>query len=147
MAFAGGTADTLIQVGQSIATALDTILARHGLTLAQWRVLESLSDGHGKTMSGLSSACGMRISALSKLVARMVVRSLVLHKQDEQDQRVIIVMASDFGLESHAQSSAAVAAYEAWLAERIRVSGLPSAENLIGGYEGYEEAMGRETPA
>ncbi|MCY4240048.1 MAG: MarR family transcriptional regulator [Rhodospirillaceae bacterium] len=119
MAFADGTADTLIQVGQSISVTLESIVGRHGLTLAQWRVLDCLQDGSGKTMSSLSSACGIRLSALSRLVDRMVVRSLVMRKRDENDQRVIIVMASDFGLEYYARSAAAVDAFDAWLAERI----------------------------
>ncbi len=135
MAFADGTADTLIQVGQSIAVTLESIVGRYGLTLAQWRVLDCLQDGRGKTMSSLSSACGIRLSALSRLVDRMVVRSLVLRKRDEHDQRVIIVMASDFGLEYHVRSATAVAAFDAWLAERVGDFELDDLNVLVTGSE------------
>lgn len=119
MAFPGSLADILMRSGQSVAQDLDGLLRPLDLSLVQWRVLDSLSDGRGRTMSGLSARTAIQMSALSKLVDRMVVRSLVMRKQGERDQRVIIVMASDFGLEAYRRSLPAVRAYEARLAERL----------------------------
>ena len=119
MTFTGSLADILIRAGQSVALDLDGLLRPLDLSLVQWRVLDSLSDGKGRTMSGLSARSSIQMSALSKLVDRMVVRSLVLRKQSERDQRVIIVMASDFGLEAYRRSIPAIRSYEARLAERL----------------------------
>lgn len=119
MAFPGSLADILMQAGQSVAQDLDGLLRPLGLSLVQWRVLDSLSDGAGRTMSGLSARSAIQMSALSKLVDRMVVRSLVLRKQSERDQRAVIVMASDFGLEAYRKGLPAIRAYEARLAERL----------------------------
>ena len=119
MAFPGSHADILMRAGQSVAQDLDGLLRPLDLSLVQWRVLDSLSDGKGRTMSGLSARSAIQISALSKLVDRMVVRSLVLRKQSERDQRAVMVMASDFGLEAYRKSLPAVRAYEARLAERL----------------------------
>lgn len=119
MAFSGSLADILMRAGQSVAQDLDGLLRPLDLSLVQWRVLDSLSDGKGRTMSGLSARSAIQISALSKLVDRMVVRSLVLRKQSERDQRAVIVMASDFGLEAYRKSLPAIRAYEARLAQRL----------------------------
>lgn len=119
MIFSGGLADILIRAGQSVAQDLDGLLRPLDLSLVQWRVLDSLSDGGGRTMGGLSARTAIQMSALSKLVDRMVVRSLVLRKQSESDQRVIIVMASDLGLEVYRNSLPAIRAYEARLADRL----------------------------
>lgn len=119
MTFSGSLADILIRAGQSVAQDLDGLLRPLDLSLVQWRVLDSLSDGGGRTMGGLSANTAIQMSALSKLVDRMVVRSLVLRKQSETDQRVIIVMASDLGLEVYRNSLPAIRAYEARLADRL----------------------------
>ena len=86
MAFPGSLADILMRAGQSVAQDLDGLLRPLDLTPVQWRVLDSLSDGRGRTMSGLSARTAIQMSALSKLVDRMVVRSLVLRKQGEREQ-------------------------------------------------------------
>ena len=119
MAFAGSLADTLIRTGQSVALDLDGLLRPLDLSLVQWRVLDSLSDGRGRTVSDLSARSAIQISALSKLVDRMVVRSLVMRRQSERDHRAVIVMASDFGLEAYRKSLPAIRAYEARLVERL----------------------------
>ncbi len=119
MAFPGSLADTLIRTGQSVALELDGLLRPLDLSLVQWRVLDSLSDGRGRTVSDLSARSAIQISALSKLVDRMVVRSLVMRRQSERDQRAVIVMASDLGLEVYRSSLPAIRAYEARLAERL----------------------------
>ncbi|MYF07137.1 MAG: MarR family transcriptional regulator [Rhodospirillaceae bacterium] len=119
MAFPGSLTDTLIRTGQSVALELDGLLRPLDLSLVQWRVLDSLSDGRGRTMSGLSARSAIQISALSKLVDRMVVRSLVMRRQSERDQRAVIVLASDLGLEVYRSSLPAIRAYEARLAGRL----------------------------
>ena len=119
MTFSGSLADILMRAGQSVAQDLDGLLRPLDLSLAQWRVLDSLSDGGGRTVGGLSARSAIQMSALSKLIDRMVVRSLVLRKQSERDQRVIIVMASDFGLDIYRRSLPAIRAYEARLAKRL----------------------------
>jgi len=110
--FANSLAETIIRSAQRIGQDLDAILRPEDLTLAQWRVLDALSDGKGQSVSALAKRTSIRISALSKLIDRMVVRSLVLRKQHADDHRIINVMASDLGLEVHRRCAPRVQVYE-----------------------------------
>lgn len=114
--FANSLAETIMRAAQRISQELDTILRPEDLTLAQWRVLDALSDGKGKSVSALAKGTSIQISALSKLIDRMVVRSLVLRKQDVDDHRIINVMASDLGIEVHRRCAPRVEAYQESLA-------------------------------
>jgi len=114
--FADSLAETIIRAAQRIGQELDTILRPEDLTLAQWRVLDALSDGKGKSVSALAKGTSIQISALSKLIDRMVARSLVLRKQDVGDHRIINVMASDLGIEVHTRCAPRVQAYQESLA-------------------------------
>lgn len=145
MIFSASLADILIRAGQSVAQDLDGLLRPLDLSLVQWRVLDSLSDGGGRTMSGLSARSAIQMSALSKLVDRMVVRSLVLRKQSERDQRVIIVMASDLGLEVYRNSLPAIRAYEARLAGRLAGFNVRSLDEFMLGPDSNMPAAGDKT--
>lgn len=112
MTFSGSLAELLVRVGQTVSTDLDAILKPEDLTLVQWRVLDALSDGAGCSMSELSKRTSIRISALSKLIDRMVVRSMVLRKQDDTDHRIIKVLVSDYGLEIYQRCLPRVATYQ-----------------------------------
>jgi DNA-binding MarR family transcriptional regulator len=74
-------------------------IAHSGLPYEQWRVLEVLADENGRSIGALARAVSMKISALSKLVDRMVAAALVQRTHDPEDQRRVLVYISDIGLE------------------------------------------------
>lgn len=89
----------LAQAHRSVHGELDAALRQEELPVEHWRVLRALDSGEGLTMSELSQIVLMTMSALSKVVDRMTIRSLVHRKQDVGDQRRVLVYISDFGLE------------------------------------------------
>jgi MarR family transcriptional regulator, organic hydroperoxide resistance regulator len=112
-------ADLLAQLHRETSTEVSRILRSGGLPVEQWRVLNALSDGNGRTMSDLASRVFMNLPTLSKAVDRMVTRALVHRKQDSEDHRRVLVYITDFGLELLRQHQPGVAAYYAGLADRL----------------------------
>lgn len=152
MTFANSLAETIIRAAQRISQELDTILRPEDLSLAQWRVLDALSDGKGLPVSVLAERSSIQISALSKLIDRMVARSLVLRKQDVADQRIINVMASDLGLEVHSRCAPRVQAYQESLAaacgETVRQgTDVRVMTSSLAALATHERALVRRTPA
>jgi len=77
---------------------LDTLKSRK-LPVEQWRILSMLSDGEGHAVGSMCDQVLMSFSALSKTIDRMVSRALVHRKQDENDNRRVLVFITDFGIE------------------------------------------------
>jgi DNA-binding MarR family transcriptional regulator len=112
-------ADLLTQLHRETSTEVTRILRSGGLPVEQWRILNSLSDESGRTMSELAERVFMNLPTLSKAVDRMVTRALVHRKQDSQDHRRVLVYITDFGLDLLRRHQPGVAAYYAGLAERL----------------------------
>jgi DNA-binding MarR family transcriptional regulator len=96
----GPSLDRLLSEASRTASAdLERVLGREGLPVDQWRVLERLADGAGRTMTALAEDVDMKLPSLSKLIDRMVGGALVQRAQDPADQRRVLVYVSDIGLE------------------------------------------------
>ncbi len=93
----------LSEASRRASAGLERVLGSEGLPVDQWRVLERLADGHGRTMSALADELEMKLPSLSKLIDRMVGAALVQRAQDPADQRRVLVYVSDIGLEKHRQ--------------------------------------------
>jgi DNA-binding MarR family transcriptional regulator len=91
----------LSEASRSASADLERVLDPQGLPVDQWRVLERLADGAGRTMTALAEEVGMKLPSLSKLIDRMVGAALVQRAQDPEDQRRVLVFVSDIGLEKH----------------------------------------------
>ncbi|MEO5760327.1 MAG: MarR family transcriptional regulator [Mesorhizobium sp.] len=92
--------DLLAQVHREIHTDLSRILADNGgLPVEQWRILSILAERDGLSMGELSDQAFMAISALSKTIDRMVFRALVHRRQDNADQRRVLIHITSFGHE------------------------------------------------
>ncbi|MEI7445220.1 MAG: MarR family transcriptional regulator [Burkholderiales bacterium] len=91
----------LSEASRRASADLERVLDPAGLPVEQWRVLERLADGHGRTMSALAEEVDMKLPSLSKLIDRMVGSALVQRGQDPADQRRVLVYVSDIGLEKH----------------------------------------------
>lgn len=79
--------------------ALSDALKPKDLPVEQWRILAALADEEGRAIGTLCDQVLMNFSGLSKTIDRMVSRALVHRKQDEQDNRRVLVYITDFGLE------------------------------------------------
>ena len=78
-------------------------LTRHlkdlGVQIETWRILETLNDDQGYTMGQLAEIVLMNPPALTKLVDRMVSDGLVQRKISDEDQRSIMLILTDVGLD------------------------------------------------
>lgn len=94
-------ATLLSEASRRASSDLERVLGAQGLPVEQWRVLERLADGQGRTMSALADEVDMKLPSLSKLIDRMVGGALVQRAQDPSDHRKVLVYVSDIGLERH----------------------------------------------
>ena len=91
----------LSEASRRASAGTERVLGSEGLPPEQWRVLERLADGGGRTMSVLADELDMKLPSLSKLIDRMVGSALVQRAQDPADHRRVLVYVSDIGLEKH----------------------------------------------
>jgi len=89
--------DLLRQVATGLTARVQDILAPSGLTLDQWRVLRTL-DGEGPlAMSDLSSRTRIPAPTATRVVDRLVERSLLYRNVDAADRRRVLVHAAERG--------------------------------------------------
>lgn len=86
-----------------VQARLESLLDSSELSVEQWRVLEILGDGEGRAMTELAGEALLNLPALSKMVDRMVSRSLIFRAPDAADRRKVLVFASDRGLALYRQ--------------------------------------------
>ncbi len=70
--------------------------ARH-VTVPVWRVLATLSNGAGETVSALATACLLQQPTMTKVLDRMERDGLVKRRQDAADKRLVRVHLSARG--------------------------------------------------
>lgn len=112
-------------------------LADAGLPYEQWRVLEVLADENGRSIGVLAGAVSMKISALSKLIDRMVASALVLRAHDPADQRRVLVYISDIGLARYRELEGAVLRGRAAIDSRLGVRQGRELERLLREFIGH----------
>ncbi len=79
--------------------ALEREFHAEGLSVEQWRMLEILSDGVGRSMGEMAELVLMNHPTLTKMTDRMVARGLVHRTPDPEDQRRVLVYMTDLGLD------------------------------------------------
>jgi len=87
------------QAHRRLHVDLQRSLQEEGAQVEQWRVLEVLSDGRGRSMGELADLVLMNHPTLTKMTDRMVAKGLVHRAPDEEDQRRVLVYITDLGLE------------------------------------------------
>lgn len=95
-----GQAFAALTRGPRVQRAYDATCARAGVTLDRpsFVVLDTL-DTHGPLrVSELAEACGVDISTMSRLVARLKRSELVTARPVEGDRRAVLLEATDEGL-------------------------------------------------
>jgi DNA-binding MarR family transcriptional regulator len=89
----------LERAGRVVGERLDRAIGRDGVTSDHWRVLRLLADAEGHTMGELAERMEMNPPTLTKLIDRMVGKSLVQRTADPGDSRRVLVYATDGGLD------------------------------------------------
>jgi DNA-binding MarR family transcriptional regulator len=72
-------------------------LANENLTIVMWRALAALSDGGARRQVDLSVMTSIEVSTLSRLLARLARRGLVIRERSPSDNREVTVALSAQG--------------------------------------------------
>jgi DNA-binding MarR family transcriptional regulator len=80
-----------------VANFTTTALARHDLSIAMWRVLAALSVNGEQRQVDLAAMTSIDVSTLSRLVTRLVRRSLVTRTRSKNSSREVVVELSPKG--------------------------------------------------
>ena len=89
----------LAQANRQMSAQLTDALAEEGVQIEHWRILEVLSDEHGRSMGELAELVLMNHPALTKTIDRMVSSGFVHRRADAQDSRRVLVYITDHGSE------------------------------------------------
>lgn len=111
--------DLLSQAEWRVARRIERVLEPAGLSLEQWRVLSLLSDGNGHPMSEIASHAMVPAPTLTKLVDKLVDRSLVYRRVDDRDRRRILVVLSARGRQQHRRVDLMVRSEESGIVEQL----------------------------
>ncbi len=88
----------LERAGRVVGDRLSRSIGREGITSDHWRVLRHLADESGHTMGEIAERLEMNPPTLTKLIDRMVGKSLVQRAADPEDSRRVLVYVTDAGL-------------------------------------------------
>ncbi len=88
----------LERAGRVVGERLSRSIGREGTTSDHWRVLRHLANEAGHTMGEIAERLEMNPPTLTKLVDRMVDKSLVQRAADPEDSRRVLVYVTDAGL-------------------------------------------------
>ncbi len=95
----------------AVMTQFEKCLNVEGATPNVWRVIETLDESPGLTLKELSQQTDIKISALSKLIDRLVKNAWVHRKQSSSDRRSIQLFISEHGRETFSQCLPQVRAF------------------------------------
>ena len=115
--------DLLRQAASGLTSRIEEILAGSDLTLDQWRVLHTLSETGPLSMTDLSGRTRVSGPTLTRIVDRLVERSLLYRNVDPADRRRVVVHAAERGRALGRSLAPRIAA-----AERDGLAALSSAE-------------------
>lgn len=120
--------DLLSQAERLIARRIERVLEPHELGLDRWRVLSCLADGEGHPMSEIADYAMVPAPTLTKIVDRLIDRSLVYRRVDEIDRRRVLVFLSPRGRDVHRRVAVEVACEERAILEQV---GSDDAEGVL----------------
>lgn len=87
-------ANRRMRIGLAQSIASEEVNEEH------WRILQVLSDEHGRSMGDLAELVLLNHPALTKNIDKLVSRGLVQRAADAHDNRKVLVYISDLGLET-----------------------------------------------
>jgi DNA-binding MarR family transcriptional regulator len=89
----------LERASRAVSDRLVRDIGLDGVTSDHWRVLRHVADGEGHAMGELAEREGINPPTLTKLIDRMVGKSMVQRAADPEDSRRVLVYITDAGLE------------------------------------------------
>lgn len=95
------TLDLLDRAAAATRGALEDVLLPHELSLEAWRVLQVLCQDGAQSMGALGEAAHTTGPTLTRIVDRLVSRSLVYRNVDPGDRRRLLVHPADRGRDLH----------------------------------------------
>jgi DNA-binding MarR family transcriptional regulator len=87
----------LNRAGVAVGSAFSQELKNSGMTLAMWRVLAALRDTGHQSLSGLSEFTSVELSTLSRQVATLTARGLVVSKPSGTEWRSVDIRLTSKG--------------------------------------------------
>lgn len=84
----------LARAGARMGNAFSRALKPYGLSLSEWRVCASLQHTPRQALSELATHIGTDLSALSRIVDRLVAQSLVAREKCDTDGRAVRISLS-----------------------------------------------------
>jgi DNA-binding MarR family transcriptional regulator len=103
----------LAQVERRVSRRIEAMLATERLTSDQWRVLDLLADGTGRTMSQIAALIGVPSPTLTKIIDKLVDAATVYRLVDDRDRRRVLAYISNKGRAVHERLAPTVTAAEA----------------------------------
>ncbi|MQA14314.1 MAG: MarR family transcriptional regulator [Pseudonocardiaceae bacterium] len=111
--------DLVSHAERRLARRIERVLESRELSLDQWRVLCCLAEGEGHPMSEIADYAMVPAPTLTKIVDRLIDRSLVYRRVDDADRRRILVFLAARGRQVHRRLSAEVVREEQAIVEQI----------------------------
>jgi DNA-binding MarR family transcriptional regulator len=118
-------------VERQLTTTVGADLQREGVTVEQWRVLTSLSQGEGRSMSEVAVQAALPAPTLTKVVDRLVALNLVHRRSDPYDRRRVLVLLTPRGRALRGRLDEVMKRHQATLEEVLGRSGLEQLTALL----------------
>jgi DNA-binding MarR family transcriptional regulator len=81
----------LDRAGGQFAHAFNRALEGYGVTLAMWRVMAALLNGGEQRLGDIARLTGIELSTLSRIVAAMDAKGLIIRRRSGEDARAVLV--------------------------------------------------------
>ncbi|OXM43536.1 MarR family transcriptional regulator [Amycolatopsis alba] len=106
---------SLTRAARAVAAMVEQVLAKEGLTLDQWLVLDALSGKGGLAMADLADRTLATAPTLTRVVDKLVTTAQAYREVDAADRRRVLVHLSARGRATHRRVAAKVSEVEAGL--------------------------------
>ncbi|AGM04470.1 MarR family transcriptional regulator [Amycolatopsis keratiniphila] len=106
---------SLTRAARAVAARVEQVLAKEGLTLDQWLVLDALSGKGGLAMADLADRTLATAPTLTRVVDKLVTTAQAYREVDAADRRRVLVHLSARGRATYRRVAAKVAEVEAGL--------------------------------
>ncbi|MGW4128068.1 MarR family winged helix-turn-helix transcriptional regulator [Amycolatopsis japonica] len=107
---------SLTRATRAVAARVEQVLAKEGLTLDQWLVLDALSGKGGLAMADLADRTLATAPTLTRVVDKLVTTAQAYREVDAADRRRVLVHLSARGRATYRRVATKVSEVEAGLA-------------------------------
>jgi len=129
----------LARASHSVSAEFHHRLKGRGVSVAEWRVLGSLSGASAETVGALADACLMQQPTMTKLLGRMVREGLVERLPDPGDRRIVRVGLTRRGADMAAELTAVALAHEDAVTATMPSGDAMALRSLLTGLIGRQE--------